>query len=97
MVRKIIWSKKAEIDFQQTLDFFAVLNGNKTYSKNLSKEVKSILTIIVKNPFIGINFDNETRRVFIFGDYKIFYEVQPMSIKVLLVWNTRRNPEKITI
>lgn len=97
MVRRIIWSKRAEKVFSEILDFYNIRNKSKTYSRKLNSKIKQILNIIIRHPFIGRKTDNENIRVLIKGKYKIFYRIEPEEIVILLVWDTSQNPDNLTL
>jgi len=53
MVRRIVWTSIAETIFTQILQFYIDRNGNKSYSRKILAEVKGILNVIKKQPFVG--------------------------------------------
>jgi plasmid stabilization system protein ParE len=55
--RKIIWSQRANIKLFQILDFYAERNGNKVFSAKLYKKFKKELSLLVKQPEIGVKTD----------------------------------------
>ena len=73
MVRKIVWTNRADKIFTHILEFYVERNGSKIYSRKLNSEVKEIINLLVKHPFLGIKTDFEEIRVLIHGHYKIFY------------------------
>ena len=95
MARRVTWTRKAERIFSDILEFYAERNGNKTYSRKLSSEIKQIVSLLTKQPFIGIRTDAENIRVVVKGDFKVFYQLQPEEIVIILVWDCRQNPGKL--
>lgn len=91
MVRKVIWTNKAEQIFLEILEFYNKRNGNKTYSRKLNSEIKSIINLLEKFPYLGFLTDKENIRIIIKGDYKIFYKIDPSKIVILFVWDCRQN------
>ena len=75
MAKRIIWTDRADKAFTKILEFYVERNGSKTYSRKLNKEVQILLSVISKQPHIWIKTEKEGFRVFIRGNYKIFYEV----------------------
>ena len=71
---KIDWSKEARLDLLDILGFYVQRNGNSKYSADLFKKINKQLSIISRNPFIGIQTDIDSVRVLITGDYQIIYE-----------------------
>jgi len=97
MVRGIVWSKRAEKLFFDILEFYYVRNKSKTYSGKLNSEIKQLIKILAKQPFLGRKTEKNNIRVLIKGNYKIFYEIEPEEIVILLVWDTRQNPENFKL
>jgi plasmid stabilization system protein ParE len=95
MVRKIVWTNRADKIFSHILEFYLERNGSKTYSRKLNKEIKEILKLLLKHPYLGIKTDLDEIRVLIHGYYKIFYQVISHTIIIHLVWDTRQNPDEI--
>ena len=97
MAKRIIWSEKAERIFIQILEFYIERNGSKAYSRKLNNEVLALLSILSKQPFLGIKTEIKNVRVFIRRDYKIFYQIENDSLVILLVWDCIQNPEALNL
>jgi plasmid stabilization system protein ParE len=97
MVKRIIWTDRADKAFIRILEFYIEQNGSKTYSRKLNKEVQALLSVISKQPHIGTKTEKERFRVLIHGNYKIFYEVNEAQLIVHLIWDCRQNPEDIKL
>ncbi len=97
MVRRIVWTNKADEIFTSILEFYIERNGSKTYCRKLNKEISEIIGLINKHPFLGTKTDIENLRVIIKGDYKIFYEVLSKELIIHLVWDCRQNPDDLKI
>ncbi len=97
MVRRIIWSEKAEKIFLKILEFYYKRNGTKTYSKKLNSEIKKLINLLKKQAFIGKITNNKSTRVLIKGDFKIFYRVEQDEIIILMVWDCRQDSEKFKL
>ncbi len=95
--RKIAWSQSANIRLFQILDFYAQRNGNKTYSIKLFKKFKKELTLLKKQPEIGILTEHESIRGLIVEDFILFYEITDNTIIVLTVWDCRQNPDNLNL
>lgn len=96
MAKRIIWSKQAERFFNEILAYYIDRNGSKTYSRKLNEEILHLISLISKQPFIGIQTENKDIRVFIKGNYKIFYQIDNDNLVVHLVWDNRQNEKSIT-
>ena len=97
MVRRIIWTKRASIVFSKVLQFYIKRNGNKIYSKKLNTEIKQIIDLLGKHPYLGKKTDKENVRVLIKSNYQIFYKLKKDKIIILLVWDTRQDPNSLEI
>jgi len=95
MVRRIVWTSRADVIFTHILEFYIERNGSKTFSKKLNKEVKEIINLLTQHPFLGTKTDFENIRVLIQGDYKIFYQVKSKELVIHLVWDSRQNPNNL--
>lgn len=91
--RKIRWSKAAKDDLFGILEFYNERNGSKAYSYKLYKRIDQSLRLIAKYPNLGTATDYNSVRVLITGDYQIIYEVFDQLILVVMLWDSRRNPE----
>ncbi|RJE71828.1 type II toxin-antitoxin system RelE/ParE family toxin [Reichenbachiella sp. MSK19-1] len=95
--RKIIWTAKAAFDLQRIVEYWVDKTGNSQYSSKLFKLVnKSVLTLKVF-PNTGRVSDFDDVRVKPVLNYLIFYQTTPKEIRILRVWDSRRNPDKLKI
>lgn len=94
MVKKIIWTHKADYIFKKILEYYADRNNSNTYSRKLNNEIHSLVKILAKQPFIGLKTDDEHIRVFIHHDYKIFYQIDHELIIIHFVWDCRQDPNQ---
>jgi plasmid stabilization system protein ParE len=92
MARQIIWSLKAEKLFLEILEFYAARNSSKTYSNRIYKETTTLLNHLSKFPYLGKRTTEKKIRILIKSHYKIFYKIEPNSIIVLLIWDSRQDP-----
>ncbi len=95
--RKIIWSHRARIRLLQILEFYNDRNQSKVYSLKLYEEIKKHLSLIQKQPEIGIKTEINTIRGLVFKNFILFYEVEPNQIIVHSIWDCRQNPEDLKI
>ncbi len=95
--RKINWSHLAKIKLFEILDFYTHQNKSSAYSKKLYREFNQHLSLVFKNPEMGIKTDLDSVRGIIVKDFILFYELTPNQIIVHTVWDTRQNPEDLKI
>lgn len=91
--RKIIWSEPARQEFIRILDFYNQRNSSPKYSIKLSKKIKTIVSHLKRNPFLGIPSNNENIRVIIIEVFLIFYHISDNQIDILSICDSRMNPE----
>jgi plasmid stabilization system protein ParE len=95
--RKIIWSSKANKKLFEIMEFYAQRNKSKTYSIKLYQRFKKELSILVKQPEIGIKTEIESVRGLIVDDFILFYEFDSERIILHTLWDSRQNPDDLSI
>jgi len=95
--RKIIWSNKANRKLFEILEFYAQRNKSKTYSIKLYQRFKKELSILIKQPEIGIKTEIESVHGLIVDDYILFYEFDSEKIIIHTLWDCRQNPTNLRI
>ncbi|SDM18040.1 type II toxin-antitoxin system RelE/ParE family toxin [Chryseobacterium taihuense] len=89
--RKVIWTKEANIERKDILEFWIDNNKSKTYSIKLNKLLIKSIKQLAENPMIGRETTLRNVRVKIISNYLLFYQFDDVQIKVLSVWDGRRN------
>ena len=97
MVERIEWSERAEHIFMCILEFYALRNGNKIYSRKLNNQIHRTIDLLKKNPLLGKKTDIENVRVVFKSDYHVHYKVSDKILRILLIWDGRQNPKSLTI
>ncbi|HEY4786713.1 MAG TPA: type II toxin-antitoxin system RelE/ParE family toxin [Bacteroidales bacterium] len=95
--RKIIWSHRANIKLFVILEFYAERNKSTTYSKKLYQRFIRQLSLLQKQPDIGIKTDIEAVRGLIVDEFILFYEVTSELIIIHTIWDCRQNPDDLVI
>lgn len=90
---KIDWSLEARLDLIDILEFYIKQNGTVTYSFKLNSEINKSIKLVSKNPFIGVQTDYDSVRALISGNYQIVYEIFDQLILIIMIWDSRRDPE----
>lgn len=91
--RKIIWTKKAQVERKDILEYWIIRNRSKTFSIKLNKLIISTLQLLAENPKIGRKTDYNNVRVKIVRNYLIFYEFSDSLLIVLSIWDGRRDEQ----
>jgi plasmid stabilization system protein ParE len=97
MAKRVIWSNKAKEEKLKILNYWADKTGSKKYSGKLEAKFRETIRHIAENNYLGKSTDIENIRVVIAGYYLLFYEIKAVSIEILTIFNTRRNPENVNL
>lgn len=97
MAKRVIWSLKAKEERRKILEYWEERNGDKIYSRKLAKEFREKVKYIVEYNYIGTAADIENVRAAVCGNYILFYEIDEKFIKILAVWDGRRNPDDLNL
>lgn len=79
------------------MEFYAQRNKSKTYSTKLYQRIKKELSILIKQPEIGIKTEIESVRGLIVDDYILFYEFDSEKIIIHTLWDCRQNSDDLQI
>ena len=97
-MRRIAWVEDAKNDLKEIVSYYNERNGSTVYSRKLVNVLKSSLLLLETNPFLEIKVNNkENYRVLIIKNYKVFYKILLNRIEIMLVWDTRQNPDKFPV
>ena len=90
MAKRIILSKKAELDLARITNFNDKRNKSNTYSKRLFLNLMIRLESLAKHPESGTRLDDNTRRL-VWDDYYIFYDDDESRLLVLAIKHQKEN------
>jgi len=79
------------------LDYWYKRLGTKEYSRKLDEMFKESVGLISQFPFLGRQVKNREERVFVKDHYQIFYLNDAETIRILHVWDSRRDPEELDL
>ncbi|MCT4013883.1 type II toxin-antitoxin system RelE/ParE family toxin [Elizabethkingia anophelis] len=95
--RKIIWMQKANIERRDILEYWIDRNKSKKFSIKLNKLIVGTIKQIAENPGIGRKTNLENVRVKIIRDYLLFYEFDENYLKILTLWDGRRDENSLQV
>jgi addiction module RelE/StbE family toxin len=95
MVRKVIWSERALSDRREILTYWKNRNKSNRYSKKLNGLFRSAIQLIREHPQIGRPTSDKESRIKIVKDYLLIYDITETAIHILLIWDTRQDPDKL--
>lgn len=91
MVKRIIFSKKAELDLERIIEFNDRRNKSDSYSKKLFTELTQRLRLLLKQPFSGMKTDEDDSLLLIWDNYYIFYSLEDDSLIVDSIYHQKEN------
>lgn len=97
MAKRVIWSEIAVDTFKCILLYYVRITGSVKYSHKLEQHIKESISQISKYPHIGKVSEHESVREYSVRNYKIIYQIRPDQIVILIVWDTRQNPQSLSI
>lgn len=97
MAKPIIWSKEALADRIQILDYWYRRLGSKEYSLKLDGMFKEIVYILSLFPSLGRQIEGREERFFVKDHYEFIYLDSEQSIKILHIWDSRRDPSDFPV
>ncbi len=97
MAKRVVWSRDAQLDKLQILQYWARRLGNKTYSAKLEKRFYHAASLVGRMQGLGKRVRDREERAYIAGDYELYYKIYADFIEILRVWDTRRNPEDLKL
>lgn len=95
MVKRVVWTFRAQQDRKQILSYWRLRNKSSVYSKKLSRLFKEAIKIISDYPQIGKRTDDQQLRIKIVRDYLIIYEVTDETLYILTIWDNRQDPKEL--
>lgn len=95
MAKQIVWSAKAKKERVKILNYWIKRNKSNTYSIKLNDIFTKSVAVIAVFPKIGKFTKDKKSRIKIVKEYLIIYEETEKSIRILTVWDSRQDPEKI--
>ena len=95
-MRKLVITTLARKNLKEVLEFIKIRFGENS-SKKFAKKLNKSLDLIVDNPelFPKSKFNNRMRKCVITKQSTVYYTFNNYEIKVLMVFDTRQNPNKI--
>lgn len=94
-MKKVFWTETAKITFQKTTEFV-----RKVWDEKVLEELLEVfdyrISQVRKNPEIGVRYTNTPfRRLVIHKTVSVFYKVDEDSIRLLVIWDNRQDPEQL--
>ena len=95
MAKQVIWSRKAQNDQNEILQYWRSRNKSNAYSKKLRALFNTAVKLIAIHPKIGRPSHLLYKRTKIVSNYIIIYRETETQIEILTIRDTRRNPDAL--
>ena len=95
MAKRITWTELAQAQKKEIFDYWNKRNGSKIYSRKLNRLFNEAAELLTTQPYIGqpTRFENiHAKKV---KTFHLMYKVTDDEIQILIIWNTRRNPDDL--
>ncbi len=89
--RKIIWTKTANLERKEILEYWILRNKSKRFSIKLNYLILQTLEVLRENPTIGRRTNIDNVRVKLIREYLLLYEFTESDLIILSIWDARRN------
>ena len=93
MAKPIIWSRTAQKDRLNILDYWAKRNKSIAYSKKLNLLFEQTAEFVRKYPQIGKRTEIAQVRFKVVQHYLFTYRETEEHIEILTIWDSRRDPD----
>ena len=91
----IVWTKMAEQELDDIINYWDNRNKSTIYTTNLLKQLKKTLSILSSYPNIGKKSHQRknVRIKILMENFLIIYRTENSYLYILDFWDTRKNPE----
>jgi len=96
MAKRLIWTEFAQAQKKEIFAYWNNRNGSKTYSRKLSRLFDEAAELLTTQPYIGRPTQFENIRIKKVKTFHLIYKITNNEIQILIIWNTRRNPDDLT-
>ena len=94
--RTIIWDEEVLQEIEEIADFYDERNDNNRYSNYLLNKFRETIKQAVSFPLSGkVTEYPHLRYLIAVPEYSLFYHYSDELITVLVLWDNRRNPERL--
>ena len=95
MVKRVIWAQRAIEERRNILNYWTQRNKSKVFSNKLYALFSDAVNRIAINPNIGYVTNRTDTRIKVVRDYLIIYKIEGSDVKILSIFDGRRNPEDL--
>lgn len=91
MAKRVIFSKKAQIDLERIKDFNNFRNKSDAYSKKVVAGLIKRLFLLSEQPLTGLKTDEENVLLLVWDQYYVFYIYNDSTIEVRALYHQKEN------
>jgi hypothetical protein len=95
--RKIIWTIIVRTTRNSIFSYWNNRNKSNLYSKKLFVLFNETLERIAQFPQTSLATNSSNIRYVLIRDYYLIFEISELTINVLDIWDTRKNPQNFPI
>ncbi|MCA1761500.1 MAG: type II toxin-antitoxin system RelE/ParE family toxin [Cryomorphaceae bacterium] len=95
--KKIRWTEQALRDKFEILEYWIERNKSKSYSEKLDRLIEEAIEQITEFPDQGKKTGFRDVRIRLVRSYLIYYLIDKDALVVIRIWDSRRDPEKLTL
>jgi toxin YoeB len=93
--KKVVWTRKAEIQLFSVMDYYAERNQSDCYSLKLELEINDALENLDFSVSLPKKVFNQPLYYIVYNHIRAFFEIETNTIIVILIWDERRNPANL--
>ena len=94
--KEVVWSVRAQQDRLEILEYWINRNKSKSYSEKLYRLFNTSVELLAERPEIGKSTDLKDVRIKVIREYRLIYQHSVDRIEILTIWDSRRNPDKLS-
>lgn len=97
MASSVRWTRRAKRDFSTIKDFFDQRNGSSDYSKKLFDRICETMDLVRLHDELGEKWKSDDVRFIVVEKYQVFYQVKKSVVRIITIWDARRDPDKLKL
>ena len=97
MAKEIIWSRKAQNELIEILEYWINRNKTNAFSIKLNSLIEEQLNLIFEFPKIGRKTDIENVYIKVVHKYLLYYEFVDNNLHILTIRHGSKNPKTLKI
>ncbi len=92
MAKQVIWDAEELNDIEQVFEFWELRTGSSSYNRKLLAAFKKAALLIEGNNLMGTATTRHKTFRLVVNEFALYYKVNEEDIRILAVFDTRRDP-----